>query len=310
MTPKVSIIIINYNSFEDTNDCLNSLADCNYKNFDVWIVDNGSSDNSINKIKKAFPQHNYVLSVENIGFSRGCNLGAKDALEAGADYLLMLNNDTIVDPNFLNPMIDLAERKENVGLVGGKSYFYEIKDVLWDAGGKALLHKGNCTRIGGKEKDTGQFEDERKVDFVTGCLMLIPKRTALVVGLLPDCYFFGVEEWDYGLMVRRNGLELWITPQAKIWHKVGGTHSDVDPVFYYNFIRGRLLFMRRNANRIYYWVWLVLFYFYSRFVKLYRHREILTQKRILSRATKAAFRDHFRYNSIKKEHLDALKVRM
>jgi GT2 family glycosyltransferase len=307
MTPKVSIILLNYNSFVDTNDCLDSLAKCTYANFDVWIVDNASSDDSIQKLQNNYSQHHYIHSKENKGFSGGCNVGSKAALENGAEYLLMLNNDTEVDPDLLSHLVDVAEAKENVGLVGGKSYFYSDKNVFWDAGGIINLRSGNGKRIGHFEEDKGQYDTERKVEFVTGCLMLIPEKVATEVGLLPECYFFGVEEWDYGCMVRKAGFDLWFAPKAKIWHKVGGAHSDVDPVYYYNFIRSRLLFMRRNASKAAYLLFFVKFYLHSRYYKLIKHKDILKETNSLKVATKMAFDDHSENAIISKSHLDYLR---
>jgi hypothetical protein len=305
--PKVSIILLNFNSYQDTNDCLVSLDNCTYQNFDIWIVDNASNDDSVEKLLHQHSKCHYILSTENKGFSGGCNLGSKAALEAGADYLLMLNNDTVVDPDFLMYLVHLAERKEKVGLVGGKSYFYDRKDVFWDAGGLINLRKGNGKRIGHSQKDTGQFDEERKVEFVTGCLMLVPREVATKVGLLPECYFFGVEEWDYSCTVRRAGYDLWFSPKAKIWHKVGGAHSDLDPIFYYNFIRGRLLFMKRNAQKTTYLLWLLYFKLYSKYYKLYRHKNVLKNPLKLKLATTKAFVDHAKYNVIHKKHLDQLR---
>lgn len=307
ISKKVTIILLNYNSYLDTSECLDSLRLCKYDNFDIYIVDNDSQDSSLGRLKAAYPECIYIESRTNLGFAGGCNLGLQQAVNNDAEYCLLLNNDTTVDPYFLNRLVECAERKPNAGLVGGKIFFHHDKNLIWDAGGKARIWKGQCTRTGGKNLDRLEYSFERTVDFVTGCLMLIPRHVLLDVGFLPECYFFGIEEWDYGFTVRKAGYELWYTPNAHIWHKVGGSHSDVNPVYYYNFLRGRMLFMSRHANKALYLAWMMIFAIYSLVFKLIFHSKVYEKHRDIRIATRQAFIDNWRYTSISERHLMSLK---
>ena len=307
---KVYIVLLNFNSYEDTSDCLSSIRDCSYKNLSVIVIDNASKDDSLHRLREQFDECIFIESKNNLGFAGGCNLGLKYALENGCDYALLLNNDTVVKPDFVEHLIEIAEQKDNVGLVGGKIYFHGSSDRVWDAGGKAKLWKGQCTRIVPEKSNISIINEERKVDFVTGCLMLIPRQVLLQVGFLPECYFFGVEEWDYGFSVRKSGYDLWYTPKALIWHKVGGSHSDINPVFYYNFLRGRMLFMKRNAKKETYFLWMLIFAIYSFLVKPFLYGRIYKNRYHILIATRQAFMDNYKYSLIKQSHLAKLGLKL
>jgi GT2 family glycosyltransferase len=308
--PSVSIVLLNYNSFEDTKECILSLNDCTYDNFDIWVVDNASKDDSLAKLKALFGDLKFIASEINLGFSGGCNLGTKAALKEGADYILLLNNDTVVDSEFLKELVKTGEAHPKVGMIGGKIYFFHDKKMLWDAGGEIDLISGRGKRAGGGTIDTGQYDEERAVSFVTGCMMLIKREVMESVGLLPECYFFGVEEWDYSVAVKKAGYELRYNPKAVIWHKVGGAHSDLDPVFYYNFLRNRLLFMKRNAPGWWFPIWYSYFSFYTKYIKLKRHKAVFKNAEDLKIATNAAFSEQTGKKPVVKADLDRLRKKL
>jgi hypothetical protein len=306
---KVAVVLLNYNTFKDTRDCIDSLQKCTYPNFEIWLVDNASKDDSFEKLQALYYESViFVSSKKNLGFAGGCNLGTYKALDAGADYILLLNNDTVVDPDFLNHLVDLAETKPNAGLVGGKIYLYDEKNIFWDAGGYISLRAGNGIRRGHGSEDNGQFNQEEKVEFVTGCMMLIKKEVIEEVGGLPETYFFGVEEWDYGCRVRRAGYDLWYAPKTKIWHKVGGSHSDLDPIYYYNFIRNRIQFVKRNSSILNYILWYFQFSLYSKYIKLNRYKKILKNSEDLKFVTFKAFEDSKEKLNVEKGDLDNLRI--
>src|SRR5258708_32678625 len=136
--PKVSIVILNWNSYEVTRDCFLSLRKLASTNFEVVLVDNGSIDSSAEKLAQEFPETRVIKNDRNLGFTGGNNIGMRDALRRGTDYLLLLNNDTIVAPNFLRELVQTAERDVTIGMLNPKIYFFEPADRIWYAGG---IHK-------------------------------------------------------------------------------------------------------------------------------------------------------------------------
>src|SRR5947209_4456075 len=133
--PRVSLILLNWNSYEVTADCLLSIRKLDYPNFEVVLVDNGSHDSSIEELEKNFPEVRSIRNEKNLGFTGGNNVGIRDALERGADYLLLLNNDTVVAPDFLTEMVRVAESDSKIGILNPKIYFFEPSDRLWYGGG-------------------------------------------------------------------------------------------------------------------------------------------------------------------------------
>jgi len=257
MYPKVAIIILNWNGWKDTIECLESLYRVTYPNYDVIVVDNYSTDNSIEKIenwannnsiyivkynesqakKGGDPKKEKYLSKllsnkkirliinnENYGFAIGNNIGIYFALNAiNPDYILLLNNDTYVDERFLTELIKVAESDEKIGILGPKMYYAEPPDVFWSAGGKLNMYLEHWQR-GTNENDIGQFEKIEDVDFIAGACMLIKRDVIEKIGLLPTEYFLGWEDIDYCISAKKNGFKCVYVPTARIWHKVSASY--------------------------------------------------------------------------------------
>lgn len=239
---KVFIVILNYNSWQDTIECLHSLIKINYQNYHIVIVDNDSPDASMKKIKQYMIEkkigHIFFKSPEesmsyrnnisfvsliqsgyNGGYAYGNNIAVKYALSNEADYVLILNNDTIVDPNFLKPMVDICENDKRVGIVGGKILFYDRQNIIWFNGGKFNPYTGKIKHCNFKEKDIGQTPPEH-ITFMTGCMMLIPAHILKKVGLINEEYFMYVEDLEFSQRVLKNGYKLKICQNSHVWHKV------------------------------------------------------------------------------------------
>jgi len=303
---KVAIIILNWNGLEDTIECLGSLKKITYPNYDIILVDNASIDGSAQRLADEFPKVMLIVNEENLGFAAGCNVGIKRAVQRNADYILLLNNDTLVKPDFLNRAVAFAEENPAVGLVGGKIYWHGEGKRLWDAGGEINWLKGVGERMGWGQVDEGQYDTPRLTTFVTACLMLIKKKVVLNVGLLPEEYFFGVEEWDYSVRVARAGYKLAYVPQLVIWHKIGGAHSsDLAPKWVYCHHRSRLLFMRQNAPKAWYPLWFGLMRAYAEYKKYVQFPRLVPDNADrLRRAIDQAFVDHRQKSRITRQDLE------
>lgn len=248
---KVGIILLNYNGSNDTLECIESLSNIDYKNYEIIVVDNASSIEDIAKLEKVDSQIKLIKSKENLGFAGGNNLGIKYACEAGCDYVLLLNNDTIVEADFLNILVSEIENNDQVGMVGPKIMYFDKKKYIWAAGGKIDFNKFSAFNLGEKEIDNGQYDELKQVDFISGCAMLIKKEVLDKVGGLPEEYFMYYEDVDYSLMVKKLGYKIIYTPTSKIYHKVSiSTGGEESPNRIYFSNRARKIFMMKYKKEV------------------------------------------------------------
>ncbi len=271
--PNVSIILLNWNGVEDTIECLQSLRSLVYENFNVVVCDNYSTDGSIEKLQAWLKLNNlsatlaeYKLGAfeeiscaseggglgvrpiaiiqtgSNFGFAGGNNVGLKYAMAVGADFFLLLNNDTVVEPTFLTHLIEPAQMYPNVGLVGGRIQYYDkgIRNRVWFGPARLSLIKGIATA---DCKGNGQFESG-EVTFITGCMMLISREVVENVGYLSDAYFMNVEDWEYCYRVQQFGYKLHYSDKALIYHKVGASSGgELSPFVLFHTYKNRIHFL-------------------------------------------------------------------
>lgn len=260
--PKVVIIILNWNGKEDTAECLNSLGAVTYPSYEVLVVDNASSDGSVEYLREKFPGQKLIENKENQGFSAGNNAGIKWAMENSADYVLLLNNDTVVDPAFLDELVKVAEGDKRIGIVGPKMYYYEPKDMLYFAGATINWYTGRTKHVGIKKIDRGQFDSIQDADFIAGAAMLIKKEVIDAVGMLPTEYFLQYEDIDYSVNARRHGYRLVYVPGAKIWHRISASTNKIRINKIYYEARNRFIFLKKYSTKLQYFCSTIYFIFY------------------------------------------------
>jgi len=244
-TPEVAIIILNWNSGLHTRDCLASLAQLDYGAYWPLVVDNGSTDDSLQRVREAFPEVPILENGRNLGFTGGNNIGLRWALERGADYMLLLNDDTEVAPDFLRQLVEAAEADPAVGMAGPTIRYFHEPEVIWSAGGEIDCRRGQTRMLGLSERDTGQFGlVPRDVDFVTGCALLARRRVLEEVGLLDERFFAYYEEAEWCVRAVRKGYRVIHVPTAIVWHKMQIEERDDTPQVIYFMSRNRLLFIR------------------------------------------------------------------
>ena len=244
--PSVAIIIVNYNGTEDTIECIKSLKKIDYTNYKIFVIENGSSQTPTNDQVAYFKDQTiYIESKENLGFSGGNNIGIRKAMDDGFDYVLLLNNDTTVKPNFLNVLTDAAQKKADAGIIGGKIAFYNKQDRLWYGGGHLNEKYGGGSHERWNELnpiDTGEI---REVSFITGCLMLIPTKVLKKVGLLSEEYFLYAEDTDFCYKVIKAGYKLWFCENTLIYHKVSASTGATSAITQYYMVRNVLYLTKK-----------------------------------------------------------------
>lgn len=248
-SPRIAVVILNWNGRDDTLACLESVKKIAYPDFRVIVVDNGSADNSVDAIRTAFPEVELIETGANLGFSGGNNVGIKRALELGADYVLLLNNDTVVDPGLLDAFVAAARRFPAAGVFSAKIYFHAEPNRIWYAGARWNSSAARFKQVGEGVLDDGlSFSTICETDYACGCAFFVPAARLREIGLLDDDFFLYFEETDWCYRAHKAGYPSIYVPEAKLWHKVsvsfGGEGS---PLALYFQTRNRLLWARRHA---------------------------------------------------------------
>ncbi len=244
--PLVYIIVLNWNGWQDTSECIESCLKLAYPRYRILVVDNGSTDASILKLHERFPALDILQAGKNLGFAGGNNVGIRHALEQGADYVWLLNNDTIVDSSALVELVNIANASDAIGIVGSKIFFFSKPDVLWFAGGLIQHYRGTSIHRGLLEKDEGQYDEITEVDYITGCSLLIKREVVEKVGLMDERFFLLFEEADWNQRVKEQGYKILYIPFSKVWHKVSSAIGADSPSYYYYLIRNSLLFTLKH----------------------------------------------------------------
>lgn len=248
--PSVCIILVNYNNYKDTVECVKSILNIEYKNYKIILVDNNSSESN-KLLDDDFLKSNTILleSRQNNGFSAGNNIGIKYAAEnIHPDYYLLLNNDTTVDKMFLTNLIKCSKKQNDNAIVGGKIYYYSDKKMIWYAGGSYDTDSGFATHFGYKKNDDGSYDKDIYVTFITGCLMLIPHQVLDKVGLLDEGYFLYSEDTDYCCRARLLGFNLVYCSNCVIYHKVSAATGDNSPMQQYYMLRNDLYLISKYGT--------------------------------------------------------------
>ena len=217
--PRVNIIVLNWNSYNVTRDCLLSLQKLDYTNHEVVVVDNGSADSSGLKLAEDFPEVRLIQNERNLGFSGGCNVGIRDALSRGTDYVLLLNNDTVAAPALLRELVRISDSSPQVGMVNPKIYFFDPADRIWYAGGVYKPGWSFSKHIGVHKRDDGSYDQTHEVSFVTGCALLVKAEVVRRVGLLDEMFFLSFEDLDWCVRALHAGFKALYVPAGVVWHK-------------------------------------------------------------------------------------------
>ena len=257
-SPSVAAVVLSYEGRDVTLQALESLAAVEYEPFRIVVADNGSTDGTKEAVEARFPDVEVVRTEENLGPAGGVNLGLRWALARDFQYVLILNNDIEVPPDFVTEMVRVAESDPSIGIVGPKAYYYEDRDRIWSAGG-ILRFKESVTRERGhREKDRGQYDREVEIPYVNGCAMLVKREVFEAVGLWDPLYFLSVEDADFCMRAKRAGWRCWYAPRAELWHMVSVTAGGYRAGRTYHTGRSTALFLRRYASPAQ-WVTAVLF---------------------------------------------------
>lgn len=253
--PSVAIILVNWNTFDFSKSCIEQLHELSYHNFKIILVDNGSTDGSGEILNSLFPEITYIRNQNNLGFTGGNNSGIEHALKENFDLILLLNNDTYFEKDFLSPLVKFLEKNQSVGAAQPLIFENGNRDKVWHAGGEFSLLKGSSKSIKTKNNTNSPYPSK----WLTGCAFMIRSSVVREIGSLKETYFAYFEDVDWSFRVRKAGLALYIVPESVIYHEVSGSTKSkkrgkegfLSPLAHYLNIRNQLLLLKCHPDRIF-----------------------------------------------------------
>ena len=285
--PKVFVIVLNYNGGELLRGCLRSVFQLDYPNFEVVLVDNASTDGSLEMAKESFSRAHIIRSDQNRGFSAGNNLGIRFALEKMTDFVFLLNPDALMEKNTLTHLIETAENNPQAGILS-PVIFQDQSEKIWFAGGRIEWSKMRATHL---QKITS--ENHYQSEYLSGCAMLVRKDVFKKIGLLDEDYFLYYEDTDFSFRASQSGFQLLVVPKTKVFHFEKSENNLAFKTYWLVF--SGLLFFNKNATT-FTKIWLK-FYLLGR--KMKNWRELRKGGHPLAETVKRAYND---YTQWKRNH--------
>jgi GT2 family glycosyltransferase len=254
--PRVDVITLTWNQKHDTLECLASLSQLTYPNYRIIVVDNGSVDGTADAVRAQFLTVTLIVNERNLGFQGGFNVGMRHALESGADYIFVMNNDTIVQADILDELMAYAGAP-GAGMLGPKIYYFDDPERIWSVGGDCHPVTFEMTHKGDNQVDRGQWSEVIERDFLVGCAMLMPRALPERIGLFDTGYHpIYYEDVDLCMRARRAGFRLLLVPGAKMWHRVSASGGGAgSPRERYLMARHSVRYFRKYVHG---WKWAVV----------------------------------------------------
>lgn len=249
MVEKIGVVILNWNGWQMTLATIRSLRQTHEpaERWRIFVVDNGSTDESIQQLAQE-PDIELVALPKNLGFAAGNNIGIRRALSEGCDYILLLNNDVILAPEFLGPLLQRLVQIQEAWVVSPKIHFADPPNRIWYAGGNFRYPRLIGEMVGLNQEDKGQFDSPKIVDFVTGCCMLVKAAAFRQIGLLDEDFFFYQEDIDFSYRVTNAGYQVWYEPRSLVWHAVSSSTANLSPWRTFLYAESRMVFFGKHIK--------------------------------------------------------------
>lgn len=248
-SPLIVVVVLNWNLPAETADCVASLLAGDYHRQRVLVVDNGSTDDSVARLRARFgAQIEIVEAGANLYFAGGMNVGLRRALEAGAEWVLLLNNDTFVAPDMLSRLVHTALEHPDAGIVTPLIYLAHDPTRIWTLGSRRMRWWPFPRDVGRGELDRGQYAQPFRIDYAQACCMLVSREVLARVGLLDERYRMYYEDADFSARAKQAGFEILVEPRARMWHLVSASANREAATTRYQRTRYRVRFYRQHAR--------------------------------------------------------------
>jgi GT2 family glycosyltransferase len=257
----VAVVILTWNGKALALDCLRSLEAVTTPDVRVMVVDNASTDGTVEAIRARYGERvSTVVNSSNLGYAGGNNVGIRKALDEGARFVLLLNNDTTVDPAFIEELLAPLRESNTIGIAAPKIYFAQPANRIWYAGGEISFWKGTARHTGIRRTDRGQYDEPRDVAYATGCALLARREVFERVGLLDESYRAYFEDADLCMRARRAGFRVRYVPRARVWHRISAsTGGQLSRAKVRRKLESSLRFFRTYAQPVH-WLTIPLFF--------------------------------------------------
>ncbi len=249
----VYAVVLAWNHVEDTLECLESLLGSDYAPVRFLLVDNASTDNTLAEVRRRFPSVEILHSDENLGVSGGYNLGMQYAMDHGAEYILIANNDIQVDPAMAGCLVQALEAHPEAGMGMPKIYhYYGDRTRLWCTGARWRTFPPMVKMTGYGAPDSPRFAQGEEIEFAPSCVLMLRREAVEKVGFFDTGFYFYQDDWDYSLRYRKAGYSIRFVPEAKMWHKVSvSTQKSEKPAkWWVYFGRSAVRYYRKHASRM------------------------------------------------------------
>lgn len=245
---KVAVIILNYENYEDTLECIDSLTNNVSKNVDIIVVDNKSTNNSVNELKNKTDKIDKLLVNEkNLGYAGGNNVGIQYAYEQGYKYVCILNNDTIVTENFIEKLQNYLDNHLECGIIGPAILEYDKDNIIQSTGGEIVYWRARTFLLNSMISYDKIDKTPNEVEWIGGACMMFRSEIIKKIGYIPECYFLFYEETDWCCQARKAGIKVVCQPDAYIYHKRSASVKNMKGLSFYLMERNRVRFVIRTA---------------------------------------------------------------
>jgi len=256
--PLISIISVHYNQIELTQAFLESLRLLTYENFETIIVDNGSVEEPVKPLIEKFPEVQFIVNEENLGFAGGNNIGIR---AAKGDYLIFLNNDTEPKPDFIEPLLKVFRENESVGMASPKIIYHGTNKIQFVGSGSINPYTGRSFREHFKVEDNSDFNYSKPTEMLHGAALMVKREVIDKIGLMPEVYFLYYEEVDWCSKAKKHGFQLWVVASSVVYHKESMSIGKNSPFKTFYMTRGRILYLRRNTAGLKKLSWIIFYLF-------------------------------------------------
>jgi len=250
---KITVVVLNYNGFKHTSECLASLRKSSLNPLSVIVVDSASTDDSVMQLERILNPDELIKLASNGGYSYGNNIALAQAFSNGAEYVFIINNDTVLDHDCIADLINIVSKDTSIGIIGPKVLYYSEPDRINYAGMTGSIEYAKYRRVGLNETDTGQYTGLIETLYQDGCALLITKSCYKAIGGFDELLWAYSEDFDICVRARMAGFRVCCLQSAKIWHKVSasfGSYYERSPLAEYYSVRNNYIFHRRYAGAV------------------------------------------------------------